>query len=163
MIITGLFHVAIKTNDLDATVRFYTDVMGLKTVPRPDFGFPGAWIGVPTPVGEAIVHLYGGGPAMGPDGKAVLGTGAIDHISITAIGWDDCVARLQAYGCDWREAVVPGTHLWQIFVYDPNGVMLEITFDGRAENRATPEISEQRLYRAGVPFFLPQQRSATAE
>ncbi len=163
MIITGLFHVAIKTNDLDATVKFYTDVMGLKTVPRPDFGFPGAWIGVPTPVGEAIVHLYGGGPAMGADGKAALGTGAIDHISITAIGWDDCIARLQGHGYEWREAVVPGTHLWQIFVYDPNGVMLEITFDARAENRAVPEISEQRLYRAGVPFFFPRERLAAAE
>lgn len=39
MLITGLFHVAIKTDDLDATVRFYTDVLGLKTVHRPDFGY----------------------------------------------------------------------------------------------------------------------------
>jgi hypothetical protein len=38
---TGLFHVAIKTNDLDATVKFYTDVLGMKLVHRPDFGFPG--------------------------------------------------------------------------------------------------------------------------
>ena len=44
MQVTGLFHVAIKTNDLDATVKFYTDVLGMKLVHRPDFGFPGAWI-----------------------------------------------------------------------------------------------------------------------
>ena len=44
MEVTGLFHVAIKTNDLDATVKFYTDVLGMKLVHRPDFGFPGAWI-----------------------------------------------------------------------------------------------------------------------
>lgn len=163
MIITGLFHVAIKTNDLDATVKFYTDVMGLKLAPRPDFGFPGAWIGVPTPVGEAIVHLYAGGPAMGPDGKAALGTGAIDHISITAIGWDDCIAKLRSHGYDWREALVPNTTLWQIFVYDPNGVLLELTFDSRAENRAAPDIPPERLYRAGVSFFRPPQRLAAAE
>ena len=30
MQVTGLFHVAIKTNDLDATVKFYTEVLGLK-------------------------------------------------------------------------------------------------------------------------------------
>mgnify|MGYP003345978949 CR=1 FL=1 len=30
MQVTGLFHVAIKTNDLDATVKFYTDVLGMK-------------------------------------------------------------------------------------------------------------------------------------
>ena len=44
MQVTGLFHVAIKTNDLDATVKFYTEVLGMKLVHRPDFGFPGAWI-----------------------------------------------------------------------------------------------------------------------
>jgi catechol 2,3-dioxygenase-like lactoylglutathione lyase family enzyme len=155
MLITGLFHIAIKTNDLDKTVRFYTEVLGLRTVARPDFGFPGAWIGVPTPLGEAIVHLYAGGPAMGADGKAPLGTGALDHVSVTAVGWDDCIARLTGAGHDWREAVVPGTSLWQIFVYDPNGVMLEITFDGRAENRPAPQIAPERLYRAGVSFFRP--------
>ncbi len=163
MIVTGLFHVAIKTRDLDATVRFYTEVLGLKTVPRPDFGFPGAWIGVPTPLGTAIVHLYAGGPAMGPDGRAVLGSGAIDHISVAAIGWNDCIARLKSHGYDWREAVVPGTDLWQIFAYDPNGVMLEITFDARAEDRAVPEISAERLYRPGVSFFRPRERSQAAE
>ena len=29
MQVTGLFHVAIKTNDLDATVKFYTEVLGM--------------------------------------------------------------------------------------------------------------------------------------
>ena len=57
----GLFHVAIKTNDLGATVRFYRDVMGLVEVPRPDFGFPGAWLGCPLPGGQAIFHIYAGG------------------------------------------------------------------------------------------------------
>jgi catechol 2,3-dioxygenase-like lactoylglutathione lyase family enzyme len=38
--ISNLFHVAIKTNDLDATVRFYTEVLGLHKVARPDFGYP---------------------------------------------------------------------------------------------------------------------------
>ena len=47
MQITGLFHVAIKTNDLDATVKFYTDVLGMTLAHRPDFGFPGAWIAGP--------------------------------------------------------------------------------------------------------------------
>jgi catechol 2,3-dioxygenase-like lactoylglutathione lyase family enzyme len=45
--ISNLFHVAIKTNDLDATVRFYTDVLGLHAVSRPDFGYPGAWLAAP--------------------------------------------------------------------------------------------------------------------
>jgi catechol 2,3-dioxygenase-like lactoylglutathione lyase family enzyme len=152
MVITGLMHIAIKTNDLDATVEFYTKVLGLKLAARPAFDFPGAWIAVPTPIGEAIIHIYAGGPALGADGRTPWGTGAIDHISITAVGWDDCLARLKAHGLEWREAVVPGTSLWQIFVHDPSGVMLEITFNGEAEDRPTPDISNERCYRAGIPF-----------
>ena len=49
MPITGLFHVAIKTNDLAVTCAFYERVLGLKQAHRPDFGFPGAWLAVPTP------------------------------------------------------------------------------------------------------------------
>ena len=45
MPINGLLHVAIKTNDLEATIRFYRDVVGLTEVHRPDFGYPGAWLG----------------------------------------------------------------------------------------------------------------------
>ncbi len=152
MVITGLMHIAIKTNNLDATVDFYTNVLGLTLAPRPDFGFPGAWIAVPTPIGEAIIHIYAGGPALGADGRTPWGTGAIDHVSITAVGWDDCLTRLKAHGLEWREAVVPGTNLWQIFVHDPSGVMLEITFNGDAEARPTPDISNERRYQAGIPF-----------
>jgi catechol 2,3-dioxygenase-like lactoylglutathione lyase family enzyme len=162
MLITGLFHIAVKTNNLDETVAFYTQVLGLQTVHRPDFGFPGAWIGVPTPLGQAIIHLYGGGPALGADGRAPVGTGAIDHVAITAVGWDDCIAKLEKAGCDWRAALVPGTPMWQIFAYDPNGVLFEITFDGRAENRATPEIAPERVYQPGVSFFKRRPASLAA-
>ena len=58
MEVTGLFHVAIKTNDLDATVNFYTDVLGMKLVHRPDFGFPGAWIAAGDSI--PIIHIYAG-------------------------------------------------------------------------------------------------------
>jgi len=49
--------------------------------------------------------------------------------------------------------VVTGTSLWQIFVYDPSGVQLELTFDGRAEGRPAPEIAPEWRYRAGESFF----------
>jgi catechol 2,3-dioxygenase-like lactoylglutathione lyase family enzyme len=153
MIVTGLLHLAIKTNDLDATVAFYTGVLGLRLAPRPDFGFPGAWIAVPTPVGEAILHIYAGGPALGREGRAPRGTAAIDHLALAAYGWEATRARLAAHRLPWREFIVPGTTLWQIFVYDPNGLQLELTFDGRAEGCPPPEIPPERRYRAGESFF----------
>ncbi len=62
MPICGLYHVAIKTNDLAATVRFYCNVIGLTEAARPDFGYPGAWLACPMPGGDAVVHIYAGGP-----------------------------------------------------------------------------------------------------
>lgn len=47
MQITGLFHIAIKTSNLAATVAFYEAFIGLHTVTRPDFGYPGAWLATP--------------------------------------------------------------------------------------------------------------------
>jgi catechol 2,3-dioxygenase-like lactoylglutathione lyase family enzyme len=154
-LVIGLFHIAVKTNDLDRTRRFYKDVIGLSEVARPDFGYPGAWLGVPVPGGAAIVHVYAGGPALGAGGVAPTGTSAIDHISLVAAGYHAILGRIRAFGLDWREFLVPGTALWQIFVYDPNGVQLELTFDGQAEEGTRPDMSEERRYRAGVSFFDP--------
>lgn len=64
--IANLFHVAIKTNDLDATVHFYRNGWGCNPVARHDFGYPGAWLAAPS--GAAIIHIYAGGAALGPGG-----------------------------------------------------------------------------------------------
>ena len=154
-IVTGLLHIAIKTNDLGRTMRFYTEVIGLSQSFRPDFGYPGAWLAVPTPVGEAVIHIYAGGPALGTEGKAPTGTAAIDHVSLTGVGYHDFIARIRDHGLDWREFLVPGTTLWQIFVYDPSGVQLELTFDGRAKSGPPPDMTPGRAYVAGSSFFDP--------
>jgi catechol 2,3-dioxygenase-like lactoylglutathione lyase family enzyme len=154
-VITGLLHVAIKTADLDKTVRFYRDVIGLTQALRPDFGYPGAWLAVPTPVGEAIIHLYGGGPALGPEGKVSLGTAAIDHVSLTAVGYHDMINRLRVAKVPFRQFEVPGTSLWQIFAYDPNGVQLELTFNAVVESGPKPDMSPGSKYEAGQSFFDP--------
>jgi catechol 2,3-dioxygenase-like lactoylglutathione lyase family enzyme len=153
MPITGLLHVAIKTEDLDATVAFYTRVIGLRLAPRPDFGFAGAWLAVPTPVGEAVMHIYAGGPALGSEGRVRPETGAIDHVSLTAVGWESFRDRFARAGLPWREFLIPGTTYWQLFVYDPSGVQLELTFDAHGEGIAVPEVPEAMRYRAGESFF----------
>ncbi len=156
MIISGLFHVAIKTNNLDATRAFYCDVLGLKEVFRPDFGYPGAWISCPLPGGQAIIHIYAGGPALGADGRAPVGSAAIDHISLSCAAYHEFCARFKEVGLDFREFLVPGTTLWQLFVYDPSGVQFELTFEGSAEAGPAPDMSPGRAYVAGSSFFKPE-------
>ena len=151
----GLFHLAIKTANLDATRAFWTGVIGLREIARPDFGYPGAWLACGQPGGQAIIHVYAGGPALGASGQAPSGTGAIDHVSLACSGYHAYVARFRAAQLDWREFLVPGTTLWQLFVYDPSGVQLELTFEGAVEPGAPPDMSAARVYRAGQSFFDP--------
>ena len=156
--LTGLFHVAIKTGDLDKTVRFYKDVIGCHEAPRPPLGFPGAWLAVPTPVGEALFHIYAGEPALGPGGTPTPhGTGAIDHVSLTAVGFQSMRDRFRKAGLPWREAIVPGANLWQLFIFDPSGVQLEIIFDSRAEEGPEPDDSTPGVrYRPNEDYFDPE-------
>ena len=44
MAVSGMNHFTILTDDVDATVRFYRDLLGLAAGARPDLGFPGAWL-----------------------------------------------------------------------------------------------------------------------
>jgi catechol 2,3-dioxygenase-like lactoylglutathione lyase family enzyme len=149
----GLYHVAIKTSDLGATRKFWTDIIGLREIPRPNFGYPGAWLGCPQPGGLGIIHVYAGGPALGPEGKPPTGTAAIDHISLSCSGYRSYVTRFKAAGLDWREFIVPGSSLWQLFVYDPSGVQLELTFESAIEGDELPDVSPGRVYAAGKNFF----------
>jgi hypothetical protein len=41
--------------------------------------------------------------------------------------------HLESKGFAFRAREVPGGALWQIFVSDPNGVMIELNYDAAAE------------------------------
>lgn len=152
-VLHGLFHVAIKTSDLESTRVFWCDIIGLREIARPDFGYPGAWLACPQPGGQAIIHIYAGGPALGASGIAPRGTGAIDHISLSCSGYREFVARFKDAGLAFREFIVPGTMLWQLFVYDPSGVQLELTFEGSVEGSELPDMSAGHAYVAGTDFY----------
>jgi catechol 2,3-dioxygenase-like lactoylglutathione lyase family enzyme len=155
MVITGIFHVAIKTADLAGTIKFYRDVLGMRVAPRPNFPTQGAWLACSTPDNSTIIHFYAGDAARDETGGFARGTAAIDHVSLTVVGYRDTVERIKAYGLDWREYVVPDTKLWQIFIYDPNGVQLELTYDSEAESDTFPDVSDARRAVPGANFFDP--------
>jgi catechol 2,3-dioxygenase-like lactoylglutathione lyase family enzyme len=155
MLFGQLFHIAIKTADLDATVRFYTEVLGMVVADRPPIGFPGAWLKPAQADGNAIFHLYAGDAAREPDGSIITRTGAIDHVSVVCQGYSRFRERFEHYRLDYRENLVPATPLWQLFVHDPNGVQLELTFHASAEHEPVPEIAPQRLYKPRERWFDP--------
>jgi catechol 2,3-dioxygenase-like lactoylglutathione lyase family enzyme len=133
--VNGLAHVAIKAADLETTIAFYEQVLGFECVPRPPFPFPGAWLGI---AGNALIHLLGGDRALAPDGSRPHGSGAVDHVSLAVCGYAAQRERLEKLQLPYREQQPPETTLAQIFVLDPNGVTLELTFDLRDEPGVTP-------------------------
>ena len=38
-----LHHSSLMISDLEASIQFYTQIVGLQQIDRPDLGFPGAW------------------------------------------------------------------------------------------------------------------------
>jgi catechol 2,3-dioxygenase-like lactoylglutathione lyase family enzyme len=50
----ALNHVSVVAHDLEDSLRFYVDVLGLEVIPTPNFGFPVQWLRV----GDRQVHLF---------------------------------------------------------------------------------------------------------
>ena len=85
--IQGMNHFTVLTDDLDKTLGFYVDLLGLKPGPRPDLGFPGAWLYVN---GSAVLHIIAGRPL--PEQRS----GVLDHMAFSASGLADVKAKLDA-------------------------------------------------------------------
>ena len=122
MRVTGMNHFTILTDDLDATLAFYRDFLGLVPGPRPPFTFPGAWLYVEGG-SDAILHVVAGRP------REVLVKGVIDHMAFSGSGLADTVARLKARGIAHELRRLPGYGTWQLFFDDPNRAKIEIDFD----------------------------------
>ncbi len=130
MSITSLNHINIRTDLMEETKDFYVDVVGLTIGWRPDFDEHGYWLYA----GEsAIVHLSPSEPDSSvrtdPDG---MGNG-LDHIGLFAAGLDDMKSTLAKRGIGYRTALVSGGQILQVFLYDPNGVLVELGYDAPAE------------------------------
>ena len=148
----GLLHISVKTADVPATVNFYRDLLGMIEVERPAFDFPGAWLATPPPARGILIHLYGGETALDANGTVPSGSGAIDHVAITAIGFQEMRSKIIASGKNWRQNIPPGTQIWQLFVRDPNGILIELTFDGVEENGPAPSREDGHWYDAYENF-----------
>jgi catechol 2,3-dioxygenase-like lactoylglutathione lyase family enzyme len=119
MTVTGMEHFTILTADLDRTVSFYRDMLGLESGRRPPFGFPGAWLYCG---GHAVLHVVAGGMVPNPP------AGVIDHMAFAATGLADTVSRLAAGGIAYDLRRQAGDGPWQLFFHDPNGARVELDF-----------------------------------
>lgn len=141
--IRQLDHYNVRTGKIDETVRFYTELLGLRDGPFPGDRRFGAWLYDTTD--RPVLHLIAVDPddrmeayervkhrlgdlAGAPDQFVLNGSGAIDHVAFECADYDGMLARFQSLGLTYSQSDVPSINLRQIFVNDPNGITLELNF-----------------------------------
>jgi len=119
-----LDHINVVTEDLDATVSFFADVIGIHDGHRPNFGRAGSWM-YGEKDGPAIVHIVVSKPDTG-------GTGPLDHVAFRGQDLDALTVRLDAHEIKFDARTVPGTGDRQIFFNAPFGLKIEVNFPPKA-------------------------------
>ena len=124
MKIEGFLHFNIRCSeaDLPAIEKFYGDVMGLKSGPRPNFNAPGMWL---YDGKEPILHVG----ARFKKGSFVKDThnGTFDHIAFHTSGAVEFRKKLKKLGVEFEEQNIKDAG-YQVFLYDPVGTKLEFNF-----------------------------------
>jgi catechol 2,3-dioxygenase-like lactoylglutathione lyase family enzyme len=117
--VTAMNHFTVLTDDLARTLTFYVGLLGLREGPRPPLAFPGAWLYVGE---QAVLHVVAGRPL--PTERR----GVLDHIAFSATELLDVIDRLDAADRPYDLSRQPGSGVWQLFIFDPNGARVELDF-----------------------------------
>jgi len=121
--VAGFSHVAICVRDVEVARRFYCDVLGFAELPRPDFGFPGAWL----QVGNLQLHLMETRDAP----PAPEGIGAHFALHLPTEEFGPTIDALRAVGVKFHgepsKRVDFGREVLAAFVTDPSGNLIELT------------------------------------
>jgi catechol 2,3-dioxygenase-like lactoylglutathione lyase family enzyme len=131
-VIRALDHVNIRTKQVDATVAFFRDALGMAVTAPPGMkpGVRAAW--VLDGAGKAVVHI-GDADAPYPTDSQVpftpaRGGGSVHHIAFNCDNYPAVQERLARSGIAAAESHMAQIGLRQIFVHDPNGVFVELNF-----------------------------------
>ncbi|MDP6345571.1 MAG: VOC family protein [Alphaproteobacteria bacterium] len=158
MAISGINHLAFITDDLDGTIRFYRDLLGMTLEAGVGhdgyrhyffragntliafFAYQGA---------QPMRRKFHGSPTREPMG--------FDHVSFTVDSRAELFAakdKLEAAGFEVTGAVDHGL-LWSIYFFDPNNIPLEISWDIMAVKKP-PAVADDGPLAIVAEGALPQ-------
>lgn len=150
MPLSHIEHLLVQTADIAKTVEWYVRVLGMRAGHTPDFRFPVQWLYLGD---NDVVHVTEGGAQtsenrkryVGQQSEALSGTGVIDHIAFRATGLTDMLAHLRAEGVEFTERQVDDQGLYQLFMFDPNGIKVELNFANAEAAGITPGVMASQL------------------
>lgn len=150
MPVSHLEHFLIQTADLKATRDWYVDVLGFNEGPHPDFKFPVVWLYLGD---KDVVHLTEGGKDVSANRKAYLGqqsdatqgSGVIDHMAFRCTGLRGMMEHLRDKQVEFCQRMVSDQGLFQLFLFDPNGVKVELNFSNTEAQGINPELMASAL------------------
>ena len=131
MRVEALDHVNIISADLEGSARFYAEVFGLepRDGPPPLTHDTARWMY--DAAGRAVIHINSLDCPRAYDRQVHAGpTGALHHVALRCSGYEELRRRLARRGLEHRLNEVSAIGLKQVFVLDPNQVLLELNFFG---------------------------------
>ena len=72
--------------------------------------------------------------------KPSTGTGVIDHVGFRTTGLHEMIEHLTKNKIDFNERQVDDQGLYQLFLFDPNGVKIELNFANAEAKGRTPQL-----------------------
>jgi catechol 2,3-dioxygenase-like lactoylglutathione lyase family enzyme len=151
MPLSHIEHFLVAADDIDATRDWYARVLGMTSGPHPEFSFPVHWMYI----GEVdVVHIGPSAKNASENQKKYLGrtsqgseqgTGAVDHIAFRASGLRDMIKHLNDLNIPFQQRRANGQALYQLFFFDPNGIKIELNFDGAEAEGISPDLMASDL------------------
>jgi catechol 2,3-dioxygenase-like lactoylglutathione lyase family enzyme len=124
--VTSFDHVTLICADLEATRQFYVELLGMKEVPRPAFGFPGLWF----QIGNVQIHATQQSAEAGRGGWADRGNTVVSRGHHIAFAVDDVATALKIADAHNVRIASPLQQrpdgFKQAYLYDPDGHVVEI-------------------------------------
>jgi catechol 2,3-dioxygenase-like lactoylglutathione lyase family enzyme len=144
----GVNHLAMATGDMDKTIRFWRDLLGMRLVAGLGrAGYRHYFFEISENDLIAFFEWSEVEPIEEKDhGRPVKGPFAFDHVSIGVEGEDDLWAlkdKLAAAGF-WVSEVIDHGFIHSIYAFDPNGIPIEFSHNVEGiDVRRNPQMADQ--------------------
>jgi catechol 2,3-dioxygenase-like lactoylglutathione lyase family enzyme len=150
MPLSHIEHFLVQTESIEKTRDWYVRVLGLSVGPNPDFKFPVCWLYLGD---RDVIHITEGGANVsenrkkyvGQESTAVRGTGVVDHIAFRATGLRAMLEHLHAEKIDFKQRQVSDQGLYQLFLFDPNGIKIELNYANAEAAGLAAEVKASEL------------------